>query len=280
MTTALTTELRALLAPLGATFQNVDLLLGAKIIGYFSLGIALTLYLRRTVTQMSIKNNISAHHTQIIRRLVFYTGVIFSIIIPFNASGINVTTLLGAMLGAAGLMTAAVAFAAQTSISNFLSGVFLLAEKPFQIGDYIVVNDRTGEVLSIDLLSVKIRTKDNVMVRIPNEYLLKAQFDNLSRFPIRRCTIQFKVAFQEDLNKIKRILFEVAKQNPLCLVSPSAEFSVIKLGESSVQIQFSVWSKQSTFSSLETNIQAEIQAHFIQHSIVLPTAASVFLESA
>lgn len=260
-------------------FQGFDLLLILKIGSAMIGGVILTLYLCRIIGKISARH-ISAHHSQIIRRVVFYAGLALAIILPLNTFGVNVTALLSAAGIAAGIMTAAVAFAAQTSISNFLSGVFLLAEKPFQIGDYIEINNQLGEVLSIDLLSVKIRTKDNILVRIPNELLLKSQFNNVSRFPIRRCDIQLKVAFHADLQKVQRILFEVAKQNPLCLVSPAPELSVLRLGDSSVSLQFAVWGKQSSYSSLETNIQLAIQAAFVQHAVELSHTPTVVLESA
>ncbi len=255
-------------------FNGFDLLLVLRIISYFALGIALTFYICRLVGNISEKHT-SAHHSQLLRRLTFYIGVILSILLPLRASGIDVTALLGAAGIVAAIITTSVAFAAQTSISNFLSGVFLIAEKPFEVGDYVTINNTLGEVLSIDLLSVKIRTKDNILVRIPNEVLLKSQFNNTTRFPIRRCDVKLRVAFTEDLQKIKRILIEVAKQNPLCLVTPLPELTFLEFGDSAIALQFSVWTKQSSFTSLQTNIQMEIQAALNLHDIKLPIAPSI-----
>ena len=83
---------------------------------------------------------------------------------------------------AAGLLTVALGFAAQTSASNLISGLFLLGERPFVVGDVIrLASGITGEVVGIDLLSVKIRTFDNLLVRVPNETLLKSELTNLTR---------------------------------------------------------------------------------------------------
>ena len=81
--------------------------------------------------------------------------------------------------------TGANVFASQTSVSNIISGIFLISEQPFQVGDLIKVGETKGVVLSIDLLSIKLRTFDNQLVRIPNENLIKNELSNITRFPIR-----------------------------------------------------------------------------------------------
>ncbi len=270
-------ELNTMLSHFFAFVKGLDIFLVLKVGISIIFGIFFTLYLRRKIGNASEKH-LSAHHSQIVRRLVFYTGIALSFIIPLNIFGVNVQNLMNAASITAAIITATLAFAAQTSIANFLSGVFLLAEKPFQVGDYIELNGRLGEILSIDLLSVKMRTKSNILVRIPNELLLKSQFDNVSRFPIRRCDIQFKVAFNEDLAKVKKILLDVAKQNTLCLVSPAPELTVLRLTDAAVSLQFAIWSTQSAFASLETNIQMDIQSAFKEHSIQLPNMPTVVLE--
>lgn len=257
-------------------FESFNFLAAIRIMGYIALGIVITLYICRLVGRM-LEKQFSAHHAQIIRRILFYFGVIFSVIFPLQVSGIDVTGFFKAAGIAAGIITAAVAFAAQTSISNFLSGVFLIAEKPFVVGDFINLNDILGEVLSIDLLSVKIRTKDNTFIRIPNESLLKSQFRNVSRFPIRRFDIKLRVSFNEDLKKIQQILLNVAKENPLCLVSPPPEVTFIEFGDCAILLQFSVWGKQSSYTILQSSIQMDIQAAFTANDIQLPSAVTTIV---
>ncbi len=256
--------------------KNFDFFFILKPATYIVIGILLTLYLCSLVGKISAKH-ISAHHSQLLRRITFYIGLILSFVFPLRAAGIDVTGILGAAGIAAGIITAAVAFASQTSISNFLSGMFLIVEKPFQVGDAVNINDTVGEVLSIDLLSVKIRTKDNIFVRIPNESLLKSQFENLTRFPIRRCDIKLHIGFNEDLQKLKKILFDVAKQNTLCLVSPVPELSFLEFGEAALKLQFSVWGKQLSFSNLKTSIQTDIQAAFNKYDIKLPASPAIYI---
>jgi len=257
--------------------KNFDFFFILKLSSYIVIGILLTLYMCRLVGKVSARH-FSAHHSQLLRRITFYIGLVLSFVFPLHAFGVNVTGLLEAAGIAAGIVTAAVAFASQTSISNFLSGMFLIVEKPFEVGDFVRINNDTlGEVLSIDLLSVKIRTKDNIFVRIPNESLLKSQFENVTRFPIRRCDIKLHMSFNEDLQKLKKILLEVAKQNSLCLVSPAPELLFLEFGEAALQLQFSVWGKQISFTSLQTSIQTDIQTAFNKYDIRLPSSPAIHI---
>lgn len=246
-------------------FAEVDFFILLRATIYFLIGMVITLMARWFVGKITEKN-VSPHHSMLFRKITFYIGLAFSIILPLKASGIDVN----AILGAAGIITIAIAFAAQTSISNFLSGVFLEAEKPFVIGDFVQVKDTLGEVLSIDLLSVKIRTKDNTLVRIPNQILLNSQFRNVSRFPIRRFDIKFRVYFDEDITKINEICHGVAKRNPLCMIKPEPELSIQEFSESGINVMFSIWAKQSSYNQLQTEIQNEIQAAFRQNNVQLP----------
>ncbi|MBT8439683.1 MAG: mechanosensitive ion channel family protein [Gammaproteobacteria bacterium] len=177
---------------------------------------------------------------------------------------------LNVLLGAAGILTVAIGFASQTSASNLISGMFLLVERPFRIGDIIKVGTTTGEVLTIDLLSVKLRTFDNLFVRIPNETLIKTEITTLTRFPIRRFDLLMGVAYKEDIEHVKKVLFDVAENNPLCLEEPKPLFIHQGFGDSSVNFQFSIWAKRENFLELKNSIQIEIKKAFDDAGIEIP----------
>lgn len=135
----------------------------------------------------------------VFRQLVRYVLSLATVAWTLRELGIDPQVLLGA----AGLFTVAVGFASQTSISHLISGLFLMAEQPFRVGDLISVDGVTGEVLSIDLLSVKLRTFDNQMVRLPNEAMLKSTLHNLTRFPIRRVDLVLPIGFDTPIAEVK-----------------------------------------------------------------------------
>src|SRR5690554_6581520 len=145
------------------------------------------------------------HHCTLMRRLVYWLVLSLFIASALRELGFS----LGVLLGAAGVLTVAIGFASQTSASNLISGLFLVGEKPFELGDIITVGATTGEVLSIDLLSVKLRTFDNLFVRIPNESLIKTEMTNLTRFPIRRFDFKVGVAYRENISHVRDVLTRV-----------------------------------------------------------------------
>jgi small-conductance mechanosensitive channel len=206
------------------------------------------------------------HQEVLLRRLVFYGIAGLFVASALSEFGVDLSILLGA----AGILTVAIGFASQTSASNVISGLFLIGEKPFAIGDVIRVNGTVGEVISIDLLSVKLRTFDNLFVRIPNETMIKTEVTNLNRFPIRRYDLQVGVAYKEDMRAVKEVLMTVADRNPLCLEEPTPLIIFQGYGESSLNFQFSVWAKTENYLDLRNSIPTEIKEAFDEHGIEIP----------
>lgn len=210
--------------------------------------------------------HLSGHHVMLLRRGSYYLVITLFLVSVLNQLGFS----LGVLLGAAGVLSVAVGFASQTSASNLISGLFLLGERPFEVGDVITVGDRTGEVLSIDLLSVKLRTFDNLYVRIPNETMIKSEVTTLTRFPIRRFDAKIGVAYKEDMSKVREVLFDVAARNPLCLDEPKPLFIFLGYGDSSLDIQFSVWAQTANWLNMRNAILQEIKEAFDAAGIEIP----------
>jgi len=260
-------------------FEKFDPKMLLTSLAIFVIGLMVASLLSAFVFKVIFRNFLSPHHAMLLRKMVFYfTTLIFSFF-AIDKLGFDLKGVAGAL----GIGTLAFAWAANTAVTNVASGIFLLGEKPFEIGDYVRIEGPAGwdgQILSIDLLSVKMRTRDNTLVRMPNELLLKSEVRNLTRFPIRRVDIKFRVAFAEDLTQIKQILFESAQKNPLCLESPIPEFFFVEFGESGLLLQFSAWSKQSSFIALQTSLQTDIQEKFKQAGIQLPMSYFLFQPNA
>jgi small-conductance mechanosensitive channel len=214
----------------------------------------------------ALRHRLTPNSAQLLRRGLFY-----GILGLFLASALRELGFsLSVLMGAAGVLTVAIGFASQTTASNLISGLFLIGERSFEIGDIIQVGTTTGEVLSIDALSVKLRTMDNLYVRIPNETLIKSEVTTLSRFPIRRYDLMLGVAYKENLDRVRDLLMKVAEANKLCLDEPAPLFIFTGFGESSLNIQFSVWARRETFLTLRNTISAEIKQAFDEAGIEIP----------
>lgn len=174
---------------------------------------------------------------------------------------------LKVLLGAAGVFTVAIGFASQTSASNLISGLFLIAEKPFKKGDVITVGEKTGVVLSINLFSTRLRTLDNLLVRVPNETLMKSEITNVTHFPIRRADLQIPLAFDADLGKVEQVLLELAESSGQCLDEPKPIFVVQGIRESRLDAQFSFWIHRENFLKTKNAFYGRMITAFKENSI-------------
>ncbi len=204
--------------------------------------------------------------SMLLQRGLFYLGILATLALALHQLNFSLTVLLGA----AGLLTVALGFASQTSASNIISGLFLLGERPFSVGDIVQIGGTTGEVLSIDLLSINLRTFDNIFVRIPNETVIKTEVRTLSRFPIRRYDLQVGVAYKEDIERVREVLLGIADKNPLCLEEPAPLIIFQGFGDSSVNLQFSIWATKENYLELRNTVAATVKSRFDEEGIEIP----------
>jgi small-conductance mechanosensitive channel len=219
-----------------------------------------------TITGRVTRKYLSQQYKMLIRKGIRYTGSVILLFIVLHLLGVKIT----ALLGAAGIVGIAVGFASQTSMSNLISGLFLISEKPFEIGDVIKAGDTVGAVLSIDLLSVKIKTFDNRYIRIPNEKLLGSELTTITRFPIRRLDINLGVAYKTDVNHLKSVLREIAAANPYCLDEPEPLIVFNNFGDSALEFLFGLWFYKTDYLNLKNSIMQEIKERFDREEIEIP----------
>ncbi|HKK45273.1 MAG TPA: mechanosensitive ion channel family protein [Balneolaceae bacterium] len=206
------------------------------------------------------------HYGMLAGKLIFYSGLTILVVTVMGQLGIS----LAPLLGAAGIVGIALGFASQTSVSNIISGLFLIAEQPFKVDDIITINNTTGVVLSIDVLSVKLRTFDNQFVRIPNEMIIKTEVTNVTRFPIRRFNAKISVAYKEDIGRVRELLMEVAEKNEYSLSEPEPLIIFDAFGSSSIDLLFLIWAPVKEYVLLKNSIQEEIKAKFDEEGIEIP----------
>jgi small-conductance mechanosensitive channel len=209
------------------------------------------------------KGKLNVNRTLYVRRFFNYSAWILSILFVFKTLGIDSS----AILGAAGIAGVAIGFAAQTSMSNLISGLFLISEKPFALGDVITIDNATGVVHSIDLLSVKLRTFDNLFIRIPNENIIKSNVTNITRFPIRRMDFTFTVPYSEDLKKLRETCLQIAGGNPAALATPSPFFGINSLDSHGVTVCFFVWFNKDRYWDLRDSILESLVNTFREQNI-------------
>ncbi|HQW53686.1 MAG TPA: mechanosensitive ion channel family protein [Acinetobacter sp.] len=219
----------------------------------------------------TIGSRFNAHQRLLWRRGIFYFIFLLFIMASLREAGFK----LSVFLGAAGILTVALGFASQTSATNLISGLFLIGEGSFEVGDTIqitLIRGQTieGQVISIDLLSVKLLTLDNVYIRLPNEQLIRTPVMNLSKYPIRRIPITLAINFHEDIIKVRHVLLEVAAKYPLVMDDPKAAVTVTAFRESSIEILFAVWCRQENALKVRDEMQERIRNGFLENQIEIP----------
>ncbi|MCW5588038.1 MAG: mechanosensitive ion channel family protein [Legionellales bacterium] len=236
-------------------FAIITLIVGVFIAKFVSRGVA-----------HALKKHASAQQIMVSTRLTFYLILFLFIFAALQQIGFKLSVLLSA----AGVLTIAVSFASQTAFSNIISGIFLIIEKPFKIGDTITVTNLTGEVIAIDLLSIKLRTSDNTLVRLANEQILKTGIINLSYFPTRRCDIPLRVSYKTDLNQAFDYCYEAARNNALILKNPAPTIAIVNFGEIGIELLFSVWCMSDKLGDVKRSLQIELKSILQEHQIDIP----------
>src|SRR5690606_32318564 len=221
----------------------------------------------------------NAHQKLVWRRGIFYFIFLLFVMASLKEAGFK----LSVFLGAAGILTVALGFASQTSASNLISGLFLIGEGSFEVGDTIQItlirgHAIEGEVISIDLLSVKLLTQDNIYVRLPNEQLIRAPVQNLSKFPIRRIPITLAINFHEDIIKVREVLLDVAQKSVLVLADPKPAVTVTAFRESSIEWLFAIWWQEENYLQVRDEMQERIRNGFVDNQIEIPVPKMGFVD--
>jgi len=220
------------------------------------------------IADRAFAKRFTRHQTMLIRRSVFY--FIFTIFAVISLQHIGFQ--LSVLLGAAGVFTVAISFASQTAASNLISGIFLLFEHPFKVGDTVEVKGITGVVDSIDLLSTKLKTPDNKLVRIPNEAMIKSEITNLSYFATRRLDIIILVAYDCNITEVKDMLLEIADNCPHVLKDPPPNVTMNSFVNSAMELKFMAWVNTTEVSAARNALQETIKRQFDKAGIESPVS--------
>lgn len=182
--------------------------------------------------------------------------------------GLDAATVM-TMIGSVGV---AFALALQGSLSNCAGGVLILLQKPFSVGDYIVVesNKLEGNIMEIRLFYSRMRTLDNHIVSIPNGTLANSYISNYSATPVRRMTIKVGISYQADIKKAKMVLQGVLDQDAAVLHDHEKAIFVDELGDSAVILGVRCWFKNEDFLSGKARITEECKEKLDENGIEIP----------
>lgn len=240
-------------------WDRVLLALGVFIVGIVALRISARLFSKHLL------KNLRDQSREMIRKAVVYTGALFLIVVSLRAAGVEIT----ALLGAAGVVGIAIGIASQASLSNIISGLFLVSERFFEIGDVVRVSGHVGTIHAIDLLSIKIKTFDNVLVRIPNQQIIETDFVNITRFPVRRLDFNLTLPFDLDIPVVMDALRIATDRVPDALAQPEPFIMYTGHSGDGWTVILGVWFERNDYVSVRNAVAIEVQKEFKNRGIRL-----------
>ena len=210
---------------------------------------------------------------------IIYFGIIAIAFLTFTSSqGLDFSGLLVA----GGIFAVVIGFATQSVVSNLISGVFLMIEKPAKHGDTIQIPDMniSGTLLDIGTFSSRIRKFDGTVIRIPNEKFFTSNIRSLTVSTVRRAEAMVGIAYKDDIeNAISVIKNEIKLTMPFVLRIPEPEFRIEELGDSSVNIQVLVWHPRDDWSQAQPILLTTIKRALDKSGIEIPFPQRVVWEA-
>ena len=245
------------------TWSNLFKLLGGILV-LLVMWIIYRIILRTIKKSSSAKMN--SHKQQMLSHFVKYIFYILVVLEVLSLLGIK----LSALLGAAGIAGVAIGFAAQTSVSNLISGLFVLTEGSIKIGDAVTVDGVTGVVDEINLLSIHIHTYDNQMVRIPNSTIINSNFTNINFHQTRRMTINVSVDYSTDMKTALEALKKAPALCPTVVSDPAPAVWFDGFADSGINMTVAAWFKPADFLQTKNDLYIAIKQVLDEAGITIP----------
>lgn len=204
----------------------------------------------------------------LVKQGTFYAVWTLGLIVAVDALGFQPQTVVTGL----GLTGLALGFALKDIISNFVSGLLILALRPFQLGDQIVVGDTEGSVERIELRATAIRTYDGRLVLVPNAEVFTSRVTNNTASPVRRAVVPLYIGYDSDLPRAVEVIRQATMDAPGVLSEPPVAVRVADLGQDDLVLETRFWadSRRSDFTATQATVRAGIVDALRSAGIGLP----------
>ncbi|KZX87973.1 mechanosensitive ion channel protein [Erythrobacter sp. HI0019] len=232
------------------------------IIGLLLAGI-ISRWVERAMTRSSRFEPTVANFLSSVVKYALWALVLVTVLAQF---GVETTSILAALGG----MALAVGLALQGTLSNVASGVMILVQKPFKVGEAISAGAVTGTVKQIGLFTTELKQFDGLFVMVPNSELWNQAIVNFTRHATRRLELVVGIGYGDSMDQARRELLALAEADDRVLDDPAPVTFVNSLDDSSVGIGMRVWCKTPDYLGLSWDLTEAAKARFDETGISIP----------
>jgi small-conductance mechanosensitive channel len=225
--------------------------------------------INRSIDALESSEAITEHQSSVAYHVIDVGAIALASAIALALWGVD----LGRIFIGAGAITAVMAFAARSTFAAVIGGFMLLIARPFRVGDWVTVNDRTGIVTDVTIFNTKLRTAGDEHVLVPNDRVTEEQYANLSENDQIRVTLEVGVDYDSDLEAVESLLEKTAEDVEMVKESPGPHVVATAFGDSAIIFETRVWISQPSMRRIH-NVKSElivaIKAAFEREGITIP----------
>lgn len=200
---------------------------------------------------------------QVFKEIVKYSVIVIAVVVILNELGVNITGLVLSL----GILGIAVGFAARDTLSNFISGLFILGDKSFKVGDIIEVSNQIGTVTKMGFRVTKLITIDNKVVTIPNSNFSTDLYINYTALDKRRVVLPVTIPYELDLEEVIESLVKNASDLSWVLNEPQPNVSISEFSDLGIKASLNVWtSEPSKVLTYRSSLAREIKKIMVHYN--------------
>lgn len=249
------------------TIDNLPSFLGALFAAITTWFIAASL---RRITLVGAQHwEVDRNSKILLSRLAYGAAWVIGGVVNLGVLGLDFATLVGTL----GLTSVAIGFSLRDVLSNYFSGIILLASRPFRLGDQITIKEFEGTVKQIQLRATTLVTYDGRVVYIPNQEVFTAVITNNTACETRRSSVMVGIEYGADITNVKQILSDAVRGVAEIEAEPKPEILVRELANSAVNIEVRFWvnSRRLPFLEMTSQVAQAIKESLQQANIQMPT---------
>jgi small-conductance mechanosensitive channel len=246
--------------PIVTIIQTIAIL----IVGFIIARIAKSIVSKRS------KSTLPSDYSRRLTLLVYYGIIAITVISALAQSGID----LAGLYLASGMAGIVIGFATQSLFSNLISGIFLYMDKPFKVGDPVMIKgelpDVAGVVVNIGVITSRFRIFDGTYVTLPNTDVFSSEIYNYSATVARRIQITIGIGFNENADTAIEVMKGSLLDTPLVLIEPVPNIYVASIAEGVININIWCWVPSNVFDAMQMQLTNQIKKALTENNIEIP----------